>query len=448
MKLGLPVVLLSAFCVIGCASSPKTPTATASDDAFLVQKLGDQAKSKALTDQGIEEYQIQLVKREDFSKVDAVREYFAVALRFDPENAVAAQYLNLVENFKSTRLTQKIKEANAYLAKSKRKEDEDYALCLAVLAAARLDPKNATVARMLKDTSQVRVNLVNAYMGRSKASVAKISGSTPQATRDSLSLEAFQNARKAAAMDPENASAKNQVDSLRQELSKIAARHIQNAEKLIDSGKFEEARAESLYVYELSKQADGAFAANLRALNYSLYFAWAKNLYAKKDYKQAEARINTALTAGKTEEALVLKKSIADVAAAQKKKAADQAEALQKKVDADAAQAEQEAYFTTSLQEIDGLIAQGDLSAAWNKMDEASVAAVDVKKEDQIEARRTKVNLMLKGNYEKAIAAYRAEDFASAINYLQAIVEINVDYEQAADYLEKAKAKQKLVESY
>jgi hypothetical protein len=446
MKLHCSLFLVSALAVIGCASSPRA--ATASDEDFLLARLDDQAKSKALTDQGIEEYQIQLVRKEDFSKAETIREYFAVALRFDPENIMAKQYLSLVENFKSTRLKQKVKEATTYLAKPKRKEEEDYAMCLAVLAAARLDPANATVTKLLRDTSQVRVSLVNSYLGKAKASVAKITQSTPQSAQDTLSIDAFQNASKAAAIDPESSAVKNQVDSLREELGKIASRRIENANKLIAAGKFEEARSESLFVYELSKKTDGAFAESLRKLNYSLYFKWARSLYAKKDYTQAEAKVNTALTVSKAEEALALKKNITDVTAALKKKAADEAEVQQKRASEEAAQAEQETYFASSLQEIDVFISQGDLVSAWDKNDSLSQLATDQKKTDQLETRKTRINSMLKGYYEKAIAAYRAEDFESAIGYLQTIVQINVDYEQAADYLEKAKAKQKLVDSY
>jgi hypothetical protein len=438
MKLQWILLCLSILAAVGCASSPRT--ATGADDKFLLARLDDQAKSKALTDQGIEEYQIQLVRKEDFSKVESIREFFAVALRFDPENIMAKQYLSLVENFKSARLKKKVQEVKTYLAKPKRKEDEDYAMCLAVLAAARLDPADATVAKLLRDTSQVRVNLVNSYLGKAKASVAKINGSTPQPTRDSLSVDAFQNASKAVTIDPENSAAKNQVAQLREELSKIATRRIENANKLIAAGKFEEARIESLYVYELSKKAGGAFADDIRALNYSLNYKWAKSLYAKKDYTQAEAKVNTALSVRKTDEALGLKKSITDMTAALKKRIADEADAQQKKASEKAAEAEQETYFTSSLQELDEFISQGDLISAWNKIDATSQIATDQKKLDELEERKGKIDSMLKGAYDKAIAAYREEDFKSAIEYLQTIVQINVDYEQAADYLEKAKS--------
>jgi hypothetical protein len=50
--------------------------------------------------------------------------------------------------------------------------------------------------------------------------------------------------------------------------------------------------------------------------------------------------------------------------------------------------------------------------------------------------------------YARGLAAYREEDFAGAIEALETVVRIDVGYEQAADYLEKARSKQRLLEQY
>ena len=48
----------------------------------------------------------------------------------------------------------------------------------------------------------------------------------------------------------------------------------------------------------------------------------------------------------------------------------------------------------------------------------------------------------------RLINDYRDENFKDAIDLLQTIVSVDVGYEQAADYLDKATAKEKLVEQY
>ena len=42
--------------------------------------------------------------------------------------------------------------------------------------------------------------------------------------------------------------------------------------------------------------------------------------------------------------------------------------------------------------------------------------------------------------------AYRDEDFKTAIELLQTVVGVQVDYEQAGDYLDKARSKQKVLD--
>jgi hypothetical protein len=44
------------------------------------------------------------------------------------------------------------------------------------------------------------------------------------------------------------------------------------------------------------------------------------------------------------------------------------------------------------------------------------------------------------------VQAYRDEDFKTAIELLQTVVGVQVDYEQASDYLDKAKSKQKVLD--
>ena len=99
-----------------------------------------------------------------------VREYFIVALRYDPDNPRAKQYLDKVDNFKSGLVRAKLKTANTLLAKPKRKEDEDFALIVALQTASAIDPANDSAAKLLKDNSAVskrasRIPIIEAQQG-------------------------------------------------------------------------------------------------------------------------------------------------------------------------------------------------------------------------------------------------------------------------------------------
>ncbi len=443
MRTAFSLSIILCLAILGCSSGPKskpapaaepkTASSTAADDAFLVKKLDDQAKSRVLTDLGVSEYQSELVNRGTYEKAKEIREYFAVALRFDPANYRAKQYLNLVDNFKNSRLRQMLKTANALVAKQKRKEQEDFEMCIAVQTAARLDPSNPEVSKLVRDTAKVRENLIEVYLSRSKASVGKVNSSTPAATRDALYLDAFKNAGKAAQIDPQNSTAAGQLSSIRAELEKIFARHNTVTSRLIAAGQFEDAKKEIAFLSDLNRKLEGTFNTEVKSVQYSLNYQWARSYFSKKDYVQADVKAASAQSYKKTDEVEALRKRIAD-AVAQAAKAATAAA--------------KEVSFDQALQEIDALIASGELVAAKNRIDAEANGTTDQPKLDKLDDKRDKVKSFLKDLYDKAVSAYRSESFKDAIELLQTIVQIDAGYEQAADYLDKAEAKQKLIEEY
>ncbi len=140
MKKLLLLIVVVPFLVLACVSS---------DDSFLVQKLDDQGKSQALTAAGIDEYQLYVVKNKDFDQIPRIKEYFNTALRFDPTNAQAQQYLNLIDTYKAQQVKVNIAAANKILAKPKRTDDDTYQAVSCIRQVIALDPKNADAPRML-----------------------------------------------------------------------------------------------------------------------------------------------------------------------------------------------------------------------------------------------------------------------------------------------------------
>ena len=140
----------------------------------------------------------------------------------------------------------------------------------------------------------------------------------------------------------------------------------------------------------------------------------------------ADERVNDALRIAQTDEALALKSKIADLAA----------------------QAEQQASFDSSLEQVDSLIEAGDLAAAAGRIESLARRTDDQARLDLLDVRRQKVRSYLPQMYAEAVNDYRNESFKDAIELLRTIVQVDVDYEQAADYLDKATAKEKLIEQY
>jgi hypothetical protein len=409
----LPVIF------IGCASvSP--------GDSFLVQKLDGQRKASALVIAGVEEYDLYVVKKQEFDQIPRIKEYINVALTFDPNNAQAQQYLTLIDNYKKRLLQANLKDATRNLAKPKRTDDDNYALFVSLQTAARLDPTDPNVRKLLGDTTQDRAKLVDMYLARAKAALAKVDAKSTDAVRDRQNTEAFQNANKAADVDPRNAAAQSMLTSTREELAKSVARRVAALQKLITAGSFTDGRTQLAALNDLNRKLDNNFDADVKKVAYNLNFSWAKTLYAKKDYSTAESRTDAALAVSRTEEATALKRKLSD---------------LRSKADSGAS-------FDTTLQDIDRLIGSGDLVAAHRKIDALWKVTSDQSKQQMLDDRNQKIVASLKDLYDRGVQAYRDEDFKTAIDVLQTIVGVQVDYEQAGDYLDKARAKQKLVDQY
>lgn len=416
----LAKILITALLalLVGCSSL--------GDNRFLVKNLDEKAKAKSLTEAGIEQYQIHLVRKAEYAMIDEIKEYFVVALRFDPASALAKKYLTLVANYREAKLQASLKEAARFAQKPKRTEEETYLLCIAVQRAVRIDPADPTVQNLLGDTTQVRNALVDAYLTRGKAAMDKVDDKTPDAAREKLSIEAFQTVSRALAADPQSVAAQNMKNSLRAEISRIVADRLESAQKLIVSQRFADAKGQISLLNDLNRKLDNSFESDVRDASYTLNYKWAKSLFDQKEYAQGEVKADAALAVKRTDEAAALKKRISELRA----------------------QTETNTSFEAALQDIDRLIAKGEMIAAQRKIDSLAKSAKGEAKLASLDDRGDKVRANLKDLYDTGIGAYRDEDFKAAIELLETVVAIDEGYEQAADYLDKAQSKQKLIEQF
>lgn len=411
----LPLLLLLAGC------------GTLDDDRFLLASLDAPARSRTLTAIGVEEYQVHLVRRAEYGMIDEVRRYFEVALRYDPANAVARKYLALVTNFRETSLTASLKEAARWSQKARRSEEESYQLFLAVQRAVNIDQSRPEVRKLVADTTSAQNAFVDASLARAKAATGKRDEKTPEAVREKLTIEAFQEVSRALAVDPQSMAAKDQKTILREEISAIVKGRLDTVGKLTAAQRFPEAKAQIAVLNDLTRKLDRSFDAEVRAASYTLNLRWAKALFDQKEYAQAEVKADAALALRRTEEAAALKKRIV----------------------ASRAQAETAVSFDAALQEVDRLIARGELIAAQRKVDALTTAGAKSPAHlASLDDRGERIRANLEPLYEQAVEAYRAEDFTQTIELLETVVAIDESYEQATDYLDKAQAKQKLLEQF
>jgi hypothetical protein len=417
MKKILPLVLLLPLVVLGCMSA---------DTTFFIQKTDDESKARFITQEGIDQYNLYLVQRQEFDKIPQIKEYFNVALRFDPANTQAQQYLDLIDNFKAQKMQANVDNATKLLAKAKRTDDDTYALAVSLQTAARIDPADQTVQKMLKDTAADQAKLADSYMAKSTAALAGIDDKSTDATKEKQYVESFQNASKALTLDPQNAAAQTQVKSTQVVLATLVTKRVTTIQQLVTVGKYTDARTQLTALSDLNKRSSNGFDDEVKSASYSLNFSWAKALFAQKDYPNADTRVDAALAVNRTAEATTLKKQIT----------------------AARAKADTGVNFDTALKDIDRLIAAGDLVSAHNKITATAKTTTDQTKRSQLDVRHQSIIDKLKDIYAEGVQAYKDEDFNKAVDDLQIIVSIQVDYEQASDYLDKAKSKQKLLNQF
>jgi hypothetical protein len=397
---------------------------TSANDAFLIKALDDQSKAQALTNQGVQEYDLHLAHRQDFDLIPQIRQYFSVALAFDPNNTQAQQYLTLIDNYKSQKLQSNLNTATKTLAKAKRTDDDNYTLFVSLQTAAQVDPADATVKKMLGETAQDRAGFVATSLARSKAALAGLTDKTTGAAREKAYIDALGFAKKALDVDPKNAAAQGQVSAVKAELTKAVDSRTAVIQKLIASSKFVAARTQVAALNDLNRRTGNSYDADVRLASYTLNYSWAKALYAQKDYDTADVRVDAALAIQRSPEASALKRQIA---------------AVKTKADASVS-------FDAALGDIDRLIASDELVSAHRKIETLAKATKDRSRLASLQDRRQSITDKLKDVYDKGVQAYQDEDFKTAIELLQTVVGVQVDYEQAGDYLEKARSKQKVLD--
>jgi hypothetical protein len=418
---------MKRFLLLACLVAGGLLACTSTNDAFLIKSLDDQSKSRALTEAGVEEYDIHLVRQAEYGRIAEIRNYFVVALKYDSTNARAQQYLALIDDYKDVQLRRNLTVATRGLKNPKRTDYDNYAIFVALQTAIKIDPGNAEAQKMLNDTASARSTLVNSYLARAKTAADNVDAKAPDSVKEKQYAEAFQQSGLALDVDPRNSGAQSQHDAARVVLARLVAHRIEMAQKAIAAGNFVDARNQVSAVNDLNRRAGNSFSADVRQVTYSLNYRWAVSLYNRKDYTTAEVKNEAALAVMKTDEARALRRKLAD-------KNAQPAVAA--------------VSFDASLQDIDSLIAAGELVAAHRKVDLLAKVTKDQADMQQLDSRNEKILASLKDLYDRGVDAYRNEDFKTAIDLLQTVVAIQVDYEQASDYLDKARSKQKLLEQF
>jgi hypothetical protein len=411
-----PLALTLAF-LGGCASL--------SDSRFFIKAVDDRQKAALLAEKGAALYESELVKAENYERIEEIRRYFETALRYDPENRNAARYIEILNTYVQRRVDKKIALAQSLMKKPNRTEDESFELCVAVAEVSRLSPSNTDIGKLMDESEPVRAALVASYSEKGKKIKSSVKEGDDGQKTEQAYLQALDYYRKVMLIDPENGQARSAKKALQDDLSPFFQRKKTGVEDKIAKGQFDQANKDLAELQSFDKKLDYRFEKELKELSYSLYYQWAKRSLAQKKYQKADDLVGKTLSVDKTSEAANLRREIL----ARKRTL------------------EEGADFEALLDYVDSLIDQNRLGDANRSIENVLGKTADQGRTRQLEQRKARVRALLPELYKQGVDSYKEESFLKAAQTLGVVVDVDPDYEQAASYLEKARSKQRLLES-
>ncbi len=418
MRMKSAIVFAAAALSSACASL---------GDPFLLSFDTDaRYQSEAVTAEGIDAYKSTLVASGDVASSGKVQRYFEAALRYDPSNAEAARYLALVEDYRASRFSAAVKDADLLLKKRGRSSDDEYRLLMAVRKAQAIYPRDDAAVRLVKATADLRKEFVAARLAEAGAMRATVTADSRESTREKAYIDAFRIVIKVRDVEPGNMDGSKAFRELKSEIAAIVEKRIAAVNALTAKRSFDEAQSTLSLVKDLDSRIGRAFSRDIAKAEYGLYLSWARYHESRKEWSKADARVRAALAVQKGSDAMALQKRIATAAAAE----------------------ERGASFGAGLVNLDRYIAGGELLRAQRLLASLSRSTTKSSERAELDNRRKKMIDALAEVYATAVSAYRDERFKDAVAAFETVVAIDSTYEDAAEYLDKARTKQKLLDQY
>jgi hypothetical protein len=423
---GVERYMLAKFWPLSVAAVLLVSCASLGDPFLLMFDVDGEYKSEAVTSSGIDAYKRDLIAGGDVAASAKVQRYFEAALRYDPTNSEAAKYLALVEDYRASKFSSVVRDAENLLKKPVRSQGEEYAMLLAVNKASAIYPLDDASVKLVKATEDIRAKYVSARLAEVDKVRSNIKPEAKDAVKEKAYIDAFGLVLKVRAVDPVNLNGNKAYRELRTEISSIVENRIKTVETLTAKKTFDEAKSVLAVVKDLDSKIGETFKPDIAKAEYHLYLSWAKYHESRKEWSNAASRVRSALAVQKGGDAL----------------------ALQKRVSAAAAVEDRGTSFEAGLKNLDAYIASGQLVKAQRLLSSLSKTASDSAKRQTLEIRRKRILEALGGVYQSGVQAYREEKFKDAVSILETVVAVDASYADAVDYLDKAKARQKLLDQY
>ncbi len=395
-------------------------------DSFLVQNLEDTDKARALTEKGIELYKRDILANENYASIRAVGRYFETALGFDPANRTAREYIARLSGLKDEFVKEKVAIAAKYLKSAKRSETDNYNLCYAVQKAYEADPANADVINLRKTIEPIVSALVKKYNATAAALAKQVTDKDGTAKRERLFLDIHDNYRSALRIKPDDAESMQGMKNAEAEIAGLFTLHMNEARKSIAARSYAKAETEVKALSAINRRLGGQYEDPVNGVTYDLYIAWAKQTVDSKNYESAAVFIDKALVARKTAEAAGLRDAI----------------------DKERNKALLATMFGRWIADIDNALANKDYVTAYWKIKDLKGKVTTPAHADAVRYRETRVSAAIPELFKSAVSFYNEEKFVQAIGIFTMLADTDRNNAEVREYLDRAQAKQKVLEAY
>jgi hypothetical protein len=386
-----------------------------------------------MTQKGVDMYELQLETNDNYLLVSEIRKCYEIALKYDPANETALEYTEKLDNYIAETYTGYMEKISENREKTDdRDSDDDYLLCFYVIKAYELDPENSEISEIRKEIRPVLDNLIAEYVAEANSLTNEAALETESENQEALLVQALGIYDKINGIDPGNKQIDKESITAKEMFLVIMDQKMEYLYSRIANQYYTVSVPEVNSLSDYNKKVDNARQDEVNELQYFLYFEWAKYMYDKGDLDVAYSKVDAAIYFSGKEEAYELRSSISS-----------KLEEYREQRNA-AALAES---FNDFIDQIDALIADEELAIAYSRIREIE-DTLDSSQKRQVDERKSIILGKLAPIYEAGVQAYIDENFTDAINKFSIIVKIDSSYEDAAAYLDKAKAKQALLESY
>ncbi len=418
MRIKLVLTLTSAFLATSCASL---------GDPFLLSfDVAGRYQAEAITAAGKDAYRTSLVAAGDLSASAKVQRYFEAALRYDPNNAEASRYLALVEDYRASRFSAAVKDADALFNKPSRSPDEESRMLIAVRRASAIYPRDESAQRLVKSTAEIRDGFVVLRLAEVEKTRASVTPESKEAVKEKAYIDAFRLVLRVRDVKPSDEAVSKAYKELKSEVAAIVEKRLAGVDAQIAKRSFDEAKSALSLLKDLDSRIGGTFTPDIAKAEYRLYLAWAKYHESRKEWSKANTHIQAALAIQKGSEAVALQKRIREAADVE----------------------ERGATFDAGLKNLDAYIRAGELLRAQHLLASLSKSTSTSEGRATLDQRRKKMIESVASVYDVGVKAYRDERFKDAVTAFETVVALDSTYGDAAEYLEKAKTKQQLLDQY